>query len=144
MPKKNANCERKPIAPASVAVIVMVSVSRCLMWASSWAITPASSSLSQVSQQAAGHRDRAVLGVAPGRERVGLVGLEQVDLGHRQPGAPRQLLDQADQARARSPRVTGRALCMRSTALSEFQYAQPFIASAIRKAISRPPSPASR
>ncbi|MNP52180.1 hypothetical protein D3C76_1465530 [compost metagenome] len=32
------------IAPAMVAVTVMVSVSRCLIWASSWAMTPASSS----------------------------------------------------------------------------------------------------
>ena len=41
-------------------------------------------------------------------------------------------------ARARSPRVTGRALCMRSTARSEFQYAQPFIASAISERDQQP------
>ena len=40
--------------------------------------------------------------------------------------------------------VTGRAWCMRSTVLSEFQYAQPFMASAMKKAISAPLSPAIR
>ncbi len=43
-PKKKANWPRKPMAPAMVAAMVMVSVSRFLMCASSCAITPASSS----------------------------------------------------------------------------------------------------
>ena len=46
-PKNRPNCASMEIAPAIVAVIVMVSVSWFLMWASSCAITPAiSSSLS--------------------------------------------------------------------------------------------------
>ncbi len=43
-PKKRPNWAMVEMAPAMVAVIVIVSVSWFLMWASSCAITPASSS----------------------------------------------------------------------------------------------------
>src|SRR5215510_11047321 len=43
-PKNSPNCASMEIAPAIVAVIVMVSVSRLRTWASSWASTPAISS----------------------------------------------------------------------------------------------------
>jgi hypothetical protein len=43
-PKKKAKLPSMETAPASVATIVMVSVSRCCTWASSCAITPATSS----------------------------------------------------------------------------------------------------
>ena len=43
-PKKKAKLPSMEMAPASVAVIVIVSVSRFWMWASSCAITPATSS----------------------------------------------------------------------------------------------------
>ena len=43
-PKNMPNCASIEIAPAMVAVIVMISVSRFLMCASSCAITPATSS----------------------------------------------------------------------------------------------------
>ncbi len=47
-PRRKPKFARKPIAPAIVAATVMVSVSRLRMWASSCAITPASSSASSV------------------------------------------------------------------------------------------------
>ena len=43
-PNRNPNWAMDEIAPATVAATVIVSVSRFLMWASSCAITPASSS----------------------------------------------------------------------------------------------------
>jgi hypothetical protein len=48
-PKKMPNRASNVMAAAIVAATVEVSMSRFLMWASSWAITPASSSLSSVS-----------------------------------------------------------------------------------------------
>src|SRR2546428_5701293 len=43
-PKNSPNCASMEMAPAMVAVMVIVSVSRFLTWASSWAITPTISS----------------------------------------------------------------------------------------------------
>ena len=46
-PKKKPNCASIEIAPATVAATVIVRMSRFLMWASSCAITPSSSSRSR-------------------------------------------------------------------------------------------------
>ncbi|MCR6659896.1 MAG: hypothetical protein NVV72_11285 [Asticcacaulis sp.] len=43
-PRKKAKLPSMEMAPAMVAVIVMISVSWFFTWASSWAITPATSS----------------------------------------------------------------------------------------------------
>ena len=53
------------MAPASVAVTVMVSVSRWRIWASSWAITPASSSRSRVRKSPCETATAAFCGLRP-------------------------------------------------------------------------------
>ena len=50
-------------------------------------------------QQALGHRDRGVVGVAAGRERVGLLRGADVDLGHRHVGALGEIAHDAVQLR---------------------------------------------
>ena len=96
------NCASIEIAPAMVAVIVMVSVSWFLMCASSCAITPATSSRDSMLQQAGGHRDRGVLGIAAGGERVGLRIVHEVDARHRQSGALRKLAHQTHEVGRRA------------------------------------------
>ncbi len=41
---QRAMLARIPMAPAMVAATVLTSMCRCLMWASSWAVTPSNSS----------------------------------------------------------------------------------------------------
>ena len=96
-PKNMPNCASIEIAPAIVAVIVMVSVSWFLMCASSCAMTPATSSRLSELEQAGRHRDGGVLRVAPGREGVGLRVVHHEDARHRQAGALRQLVHHAHQ-----------------------------------------------
>ena len=78
------NCASIEIAPAMVAVMVMISVSRFLMCASSCATTPATSSRDSVLHQAGRDRDRRVLGIAARRERVRLRVVHEIDARHRQ------------------------------------------------------------
>ena len=94
-------------------------------------------------KQTAGDGDRAVFGVVAGGERVRLAGLEHVHGGHRQLGTPGQPLDQADQIRRRGAGHRLR-IAHAQHRLVRFQYAQPFMASAITNAVKAPPSPAIR
>jgi hypothetical protein len=94
-PKKKAKLPSMAIAPASVAVIVMISVSRFCTWASSCAITPATSSRRQAAQQAGGGGHGRVLRIAAGGEGIGLGLVDDVDLRHGQFGARRQIAHHA-------------------------------------------------
>ena len=65
----------------------------------------------ELSEQALGHRNRRVLGVAPGRERVGLVGRDQVQARDRHVRTLRQeardLLELGDLASLERPGPAG-------------------------------------
>ena len=82
-PPKNSENWRKlaiaEIAPATMAAMLAMRMSRFLMCAISCARTPSSSRGPQRPLDARGHGDGRVLGVAAGRERVGLLGRRDVD-----------------------------------------------------------------
>ena len=84
----------------------------------SWPITPSSSTRFIVVQQALGHGDRRVLGVAAGRERVRRLLGHHVDARLRHAGRDREPLDDVVQARLVRRRVTARARAEASTSLS--------------------------
>jgi hypothetical protein len=120
-PKNIAKLASAEIAPAMVAEIVEIRMSRCFTWASSWAITPRSSRATEHLQDAGGGRHGGVLGVAAGGEGVGLVFVDDVDLGHRQLGPPGQLAHHVVEVGRGLVSSTSCALYMRSTILSENQ-----------------------
>ncbi len=62
---------RMPIAPAMVAATVPTSMWRCLMCASSWAITPSSSSLSMSSRMPSVTHTTALSGLRPVAKALG-------------------------------------------------------------------------
>ena len=93
-PKNMPNCASIEIAPAMVAVIVMISVSRFLMCASSCAITPAASSRESICNRPVFTATAAFSRIAAGRERIRLRIVDDVDARHRQAGAARELLHQ--------------------------------------------------
>ena len=94
-PNRPPKLASMPIAPDSVAAIVMVSVSRLLHVAQLMRQHAGDLLAAEMAQQAGGCRDRGVLGVAAGGEGVGLVLVDQVDARHRQAGALGQALDDA-------------------------------------------------
>jgi len=63
--KNIPNCASMEIAPAMVAVIVMMSVSRFLIWVSSWATTPAPSSGESMSSNPVVDATAACCGLRP-------------------------------------------------------------------------------
>ena len=109
------------IAPATDAVIVEVRMSRCFTCASSCAITPRSSRAVSTLQDAGGRGDRRVLRIAPGRERIGLRLVDQVDARHRQARALAASSRTMPWNCGALDASTSRALYMRSTILSENQ-----------------------
>jgi hypothetical protein len=84
--EEHAEVGQQEMAPAMVAEMVEIRMSRFFTCASSCAITPRSSR-SESMQDAGGRRHRGIVRVAPGGEGVGLRLVDEIDLGHRQLGA---------------------------------------------------------
>ena len=85
-PRRRRRCVMKKkmfpiaeIAPAIIAAIDETRMSRFLMCANSWASTPRTWSRGMYCSSPCGDGDRRVLRVAAGRERVRLLGRDQVD-----------------------------------------------------------------
>jgi hypothetical protein len=108
------------MAPAMVALMVEIRMSRCFTWASSCAITPRSSRALSTRMMPVVAATAALLGVAAGGEGVGRVFVDQVDLGHREAGVGGEFTHHAYELR-RGLSSTSRALYIFSTILSENQ-----------------------
>ena len=119
-PKKKPNCASIEIAPATVAATVIVRVSRFLIWASSCAITPSSSSRSSACMMPVVTATAAFSGLRPVAKAFGWSCRMMKTLGIGMPArcASRPTISWSSGALAR---VTGSAWCMRSASLSEFQ-----------------------
>ena len=120
-PKNRPNCASMEMAPAMVAVMVMVSVSWLRMWASSCASTPAISSRLSALRRPGAHRDRGMLGIASGGEGVRLRIVHDIDTRHREAGALREIAHEWRRARARCARRPRARRAGDSTSLSAFQ-----------------------
>ena len=137
-PKKKANWPRKPIAPGDGGGdghgqrVAVLDVGELVRDHAGQLVAV------QALHQAAGHGDRAVVRVAAGGEGVGLVGLDQVDRRASAAARAAPAPAPARRAPARDARVTGRALCMRSTILSELHQAKMLVPSAISQRDQRP------
>ena len=104
LPPKNKReiGEHAQIAPAIVAVIVMISVSRFLDMGELMGEDARQLLVAEDAQQPGGRRDGGVGGIAAGGEGVRLRLVDDIDLRHRQLGPVRQLLDEADEFRCRA------------------------------------------
>ncbi|MDT4867648.1 hypothetical protein FQZ97_1025700 [compost metagenome] len=70
-PKNRPNWASAEMAPARVAVIVMVRVSRFLIWVSSWATTPATSRVSSWRSRPVDTATAALFGSRPVAKALG-------------------------------------------------------------------------
>ena len=132
-------------APAIVAVIVMVSVSRFLTWPSSCAKTPASSSSLTRVEQSGRHAHRGVLGIAAGGESVGLRIFDDADARHRQRAAWLKLRARYGRAWARSCSLTcARAVHRQGRSCRSSNRRRDSIPTANRKAKTMPLGPPTR
>ena len=138
--KRKPKFASMPIAPAIVAATVMIKVSRFLMWASSWAITPASSSSGRVASRPVVTATAECCGSRPVAKAFGwsLWITYTAGMGRSARRASSATMFHKLGALAR---VTGCAWCRRSTILSEFHQAKAFIPRATSRATTRPPSP---
>ena len=91
------------IAIAKAAATEPMRMSRCFTCDISCASTPLSSSGGSVSQDALGHADHGMAGVATGGERVGLLLGRDVDAGHRDLGPLGEVADDRVQERGSRP-----------------------------------------
>ena len=71
LPKNRARFASIEIAPATVAVMVMINVSRFCTWANSWAITPATSSLERIRNSPVVAATAALWGLRPVAKALG-------------------------------------------------------------------------
>ena len=99
------------MAPPMVAAMVPMSMSRLVTWLISWARTPRSWRSSMIPRMPVVTATAAWLGLRPGRERVGLGTVDDVQGRHRDAGAPGQVahdaLDLGRLARLHRPGAVG-------------------------------------
>ena len=119
-PKNRPKLASMETAPASVAVIVMVSVSRLLHMAEFMGHDAGDLVAGEHLQQAGGGADGGMLGVAAGGEGIGLRVVGDIDARHGQVGARGKVADEAVEFR-RARSSTSRARFIDSTSLSAFQ-----------------------
>ena len=101
-PKKKAKLASIPIAPASVAVMVMDQRVAVLHMGELVRHHARDLLVAEPLQQAGGGAHRRVFGIAPGREGIRLVAVDDVDARHRQAGVGGELLDDAVEFRRRA------------------------------------------
>jgi hypothetical protein len=119
-PKNIAKLASIEIAPAMVALMVEIRMSRWATWASSCAITPRSSRSVSTRMMPVVAATAACSGLRPVAKAFGRRLVDDVDARHRQAGLGRQLAHHRIELRRRG-RVDLRALYIFSTSLSENQ-----------------------
>src|SRR5271157_3578362 len=87
------------MAPAKVAAIELMRMSRLRTWPSSWASHAFQFVVVEQSEDTLGYGYGSVVRVASGGEGVGRIARDEVDLGHRQADFLRQALDDVVNAR---------------------------------------------